>query len=240
MCLWIACHLFLAGCVSTDKENNALRARTYDVGSVSEYTITVDGVLQESEWPSFSWETDLAFPWQQREAPPTKFCCVTDGKHLLFAFWCDDADVVISGAEPKVELVVTEGDRVELFFARDQTLSEYYCIEISPAGHVLDYKASFYREFSNFWNCPGLVVAAKTRKGGYVVELAIPLTTLRELTESDWSKDHAILVGVFRAEFSHTNSNKPKEEWISWARPNTEEADFHVPSAMGRFRIKSR
>lgn len=240
MCLAIACHLFLVGCATIDKENHALRARIYDVASVGENAITVDGVIQQSEWPGHGWETDLVFPWQQRKTPFTEFCCVTDGNYLLFAFQCEDADVVIGGAEPRVELAVAEGDRVELFFARDLALSEYYCLEISPAGNVLDYKASFYRQFDDSWDCPGLAVAAKTRKGGYVVELAIPLTTLRKLTGFDRAEDQVIPIGVFRAEFSHTHANKPREEWISWVCPETEKPDFHVPSALGRFRFKNR
>jgi len=83
-------------------------------------------------------------------------------------------------------------------------------------------------------------VAAKIRKGGYVVELALPLTTLRKLTKFDETEDHAILAGVFRAEFSHIAANKPREEWISWVCPDAEKPDFHVPSALGRFRIERR
>ncbi|MBN1853292.1 MAG: carbohydrate-binding family 9-like protein [Pirellulales bacterium] len=230
--------MFLTDCASAEEANDNL-PRTYLVASIDEHVIAVDGVLGKSEWPADGWESNLIFPWQQRKAPRTEFCSVTDGKHLLVAFRCDDADVVIGGSEPDVELAVAEGDRVELFFARSPALGEYYCIEISPAGRVLDYKASFYRSFADSWDCPGLVVGAKSRKGGYVVELAIPLTTLRDLLGLGELEDHAILAGVFRAEFSHTHTNKPKEEWISWVRPIAEEPDFHIPSAFGRFRIES-
>ena len=48
-----------------------------------------------------------------------------------------------------------------MFFAKDAALQEYYCFEMSPAGTVLDYRASFYRKFDHSWECPGLVLSGK-------------------------------------------------------------------------------
>ncbi len=235
-----ACLLFAGGCVSVNEKAGVQRIRAYDVTWVDEGTITIDGLLPSSEWPLHAWETDFVFPWERRKAPRTEFCCVTDGKQAFFAFRCEDVDVVVNGSETKRELAVADGDRVELFFARDLTLDDYHCIEIGPSGRVLDYQASYYRKFNDAWNCPGRVVATTIQETGYVVEFAIPLTTLRELTGLDWTTGCAPRVGVFRAEFSHTKSDKPKEAWISWVRPHTAEPDFHVPSAFGNFRIGSR
>ena len=61
---------------------------------------------------------------------------------------------------------------------------------------------------------PGLTVAAKVSEKGYVVELSMPLDTLRELTGTDWDEEASMLVGAFRAEFSATDGGEPKEEWI--------------------------
>jgi hypothetical protein len=212
--------------------------RTYAVQSVTENAIIVDGVLGDSEWPAGGWEMAFSFPWQRRKAPRTGMCCASDGERLLFAFQCDDADIVLRGAVPRDESLVARGDRVELFFAQDGSLDNYYCLEMSPAGTVLDYRASFYRKFDDSWDCPGLVVAARTHAGGYAVEGSIPLTTLRNLCETSSSPQQVILVGAFRGEFSHSGTGKPKEEWISWIRPKAEKPDFHIPSAFGRFRLK--
>lgn len=213
-------------------------SKTYTVRSVEPAAITLDGELGDREWPVDGWERGFAFPWLKRETPRTEMCCVCDGQRLLFAFQCDEPDLVLRGAVPKNESTVAEGDRVELFFAKDAALEEYYCFEMSPAGTVLDYRASFYRKFDHSWDCPGLVLAASTHRGGYVVEGAIPLATLKEMCGADFLGGEAIRVGAFRGEYSHREKEGPEEAWISWVHPKVEKADFHIPSAFGSFRLK--
>ncbi len=214
------------------------RSKVYLVRSVPADAITIDGMIDDSEWPADGWTSEFAFPWRQRKAPRTAMCCVIDGRRLLFAFQCDDPDLVLRGAVPEDEKMVAAGDRVELFFAKDAELKEYHCLEMSPAGTVLDYRASFYRKFDDSWDCPGLVLAACTRRGGYVVEGSIPSTTLRDLCGADLARGQSITVGAFRAEYSHTRTKAPEEAWISWIHPKAENPDFHIPSALGRFRLQ--
>ena len=40
-------------------------------------------------------------------------------------------------------------DRVELLFALDEELAEYFCLEIDPLRRVLDYRDSHYSTPSN-------------------------------------------------------------------------------------------
>lgn len=212
--------------------------KTYEVPSVAPGVITIDGSLGGSEWPADAWERGFAFPWLVRKTPRTEMCCVCDGKSLLFAFQCDEADLVLRGALPKNERAVAEGDRVEMFFAKDPDLREYYCLEMSPAATVLDYRASFYRKFEDSWDCPGLTLVTGTRRGGYVVEGSIPLATVQEMCGADLLQGEPIRVGAFRAEYSHVAGAEPEAAWISWVDPKVEKADFHIPAALGAFRLK--
>ena len=212
--------------------------KVYDVQLVPEGTITVDGKLGESEWPADGWIDDFTFPWRTRKVPRTEMCCACDGKRLLFAFRCDDSDLVLRGAVPEDEMAVAAGDRVELFFAKDAAIKEYYCFEMSPAGNVLAYRASFYRKFDRSWDCPGLVLSARTLGDGYVVEGSIPLATLKTLCGVDFAEGEPLRVGAFRAEYSHVESDDPEEAWISWVHPKSEMPDFHIPSSFGAFRLK--
>jgi len=224
--------------VSAAEQRPGAAAKTYYVQSVASGRIEIDGKLGDSEWPADGWEKGFSFPWRTRKTPRTEMCCVSDGERLLFAFFCDDADLVLRGAVPKDEMTAAQGDRVELFFAKDAELKEYYGFEMSPAGTVLDYRASFYRKYDRSWGCSGLKLAAATHRGGYVVEGSIPLATVREMCGADLSQGEAIRVGAFRGEYSHIDGEAPEEAWISWVHPDSETPDFHIPSAFGTFRLK--
>ncbi|MHB8900643.1 MAG: carbohydrate-binding family 9-like protein [Thermoguttaceae bacterium] len=235
----LACVLFSTVGLALAAEPEQPPSKTYAVQTVKPAAITIDGLLGDAEWPADGWERGFKFPWLERQTPRTEMCCVCDGRSLLFAFLCDESDLVLRGAVPEVESTVADGDRVEMFFAKDPALHEYYCFEMSPAATVLDYRASFYRKFDHSWDCPGLLLRAGTRRGGYVVEGSIPLTTLKEMCGADFSQGQPIRVGAFRAEYSHQDPDAPEAAWISWVHPQVEKADFHIPSALGTFRLKN-
>jgi len=211
--------------------------RTYTVGRVGAAVPRIDAVLGEDEWPEERWESELVFPWRDVPAPETAFILQTDGAGLYFAFWVADEDVVVVDGPPDDESLVARGDRVELFFARDEKLREYYSIEIDPTGRVLDYSARFYRHFDEGWDCPGLEVAAQRRPGGYDVEGRLSRRALKSMGLSLPSDGNPMLAGVFRAEFSHRGGEAAHESWISWIRPWVPRPDFHVPSAFGCFQL---
>ena len=191
--------------------------------AVNHGSITVDGLLDDAAWSDAALETGFSFPWQERTAPATEFRALVDADLLYFAFRVEDADIVIDPGDD--EMSVARGDRVELFFTPDASLDDYICFEIDPSGRVLDYRASYYREFDSEWDLPGLVVAATLTDAGYIVEGRLPLEAL--------PTSGRISTGIFRAEYSHREGDEPLAEWISWVTPDSEEADFHIPSAFG-------
>lgn len=196
--------------------------------------IKVDGKLGKSEWKQAKKEADFIFPWLKRKAPITHFYAILDTQYLNFVFQVDDRDIVVKDFTKESD--VAQGDRVEIFFAKRPDLKEYYCLEIGPNAKVLDYKASFYRSFDDTWDCEDLLVAAKIKSNGYVVEGRIPIEVLKGLGIFDpIESGSCFLMGLYRAEYSRARSDKPQVEWISWVRPDSAEPDFHVPSSFGLF-----
>ena len=51
-------------------------------------------------------------------------------------------------------------DRVEIFFSASKDMGQYYCMEIDPSGHVMDYSASYYRKFDYEWNFKSLEICS--------------------------------------------------------------------------------
>jgi hypothetical protein len=176
---------------------------------------------------------EFSFPWADEPAPRTVFRAHTDGGLLHFAFDADDADVIVSedwGGESTVD----GEDRVEIFFAKDPGLADYWCIEIDPLGRVHDYHARHYRVFDGEWDCPGLKTEGNITPAGYAVRGSIPLATLSELTGRPIGRGSELRVGLFRAEFRGEGPaacGEADDNWISWVRPAVEKPDFHVPDA---------
>jgi hypothetical protein len=184
------------------------------------------------------------------------FC---DDQYLYFAFRAEDADIVVLDKLRDKEDVGFE-DRAEMFLSLDPQMKDYFGLEIDPRGRVMDYRASYYRQYDRKWTCPGLETAASVGQVGklshYTVEGRIPLGTLVEMGFPRLTPGAKILCGLYRAEFSHDRSGRsvvqqdsihhrgrtldgplPIEEWISWVDPKTPEADFHVPSSLGWLEI---
>ena len=192
--------------------------------------IRFDGRLDEPLWKRAAIVRDFSFPWSDKPAPATEFRSTVLGDRLYFAFTVVDNDLIVV-TDWINESTLNGEDRVEVFFARDAELKEYYCIEIDPLGRVHDYAASFYRHFDSQWNCPGLQTSARRTSEGYVVEAAVPLAALTDLLGKPIAPGTSLRVGLFRAEFHGTSRGESGDDWLSHVRPATELPDFHVPSA---------
>jgi hypothetical protein len=198
--------------------------------------IQVDGHLDEPEWNQAEVIKDFSFPWSSRAAPPTVFRALADSDWLYFAFEVTDSEVVVEH-EFAGESTLDREDRVEIFFARDAALKQYYCLEIDPLGRVHDYAARFYRQFDSRWNCAGLRAAGRIHPGGYTVEAAIPLKTLSDLMGRPIAAGSTLLAGFFRAEFYRGALGDADDNWLSWIKPATAKPDFHVPSAFAQWQV---
>jgi hypothetical protein len=229
--------------------------KTYTVQYLPQVQIKLDGHLDEAHWSHATIESDFIFPWQERTAPDTDFRALCDDDYFYFGFRVMDADLFVLADLPEESYAVFE-DRVEMYFARDDQMQNYYCIEIDPHGRTMDYSGAYYRQLDLNWHCRGLVTKGVTLGHGYTVEGRIPLTTFVDLGFPALRPGTKIRFGLFRAEFSHDRSGKPIEQkdsihnlgrriddpppleaWMSWIDPNTIQPDFHVPSALGWLQI---
>ena len=195
--------------------------------------IEVDGFDSEEAWGKTTKDTRFSFPWKRVSSPETSFQAVYTNDRVFFFFEVEDRDIVIvPGQEEKT---VAGGDRVEIFFAADPEMKEYYCLEIDPTGKILDYKASFYRNFDDGWNLPGLRAASRKTSSGYTVEVSIPVEWFRKSCICDMQPGSRIIAGIYRGEFSRTDTGEIEQTWISWQDPGIEKPDFHIPSSLGFF-----
>ena len=221
MILFFFATIFVAGCSESSK--------IYHLRSCTDGRITLDGKIEEKVWHNTDCDSSFVFPWQVETPPKTMFRAFYDEDFLFFSFSVEDRDLVYdrSGND---EMVLTGEDRIEIYFAKDRKLKDYYCIEIDPLGRVLDYSAKYYRNFDVNWNWNGLKTAAVITDQGYDVEAMIPLKSLSGFIEKG-----KLSVGLYRAELSRGDKDTLVEEWISWVDPKTKEPDFHTPSSFGCF-----
>lgn len=211
--------------------------KSYSVTQIPQDRIQLDGRLDEPEWKQASVEIGFSLPWESADVPRTVFRALLDQEWFYFAFEAHDNTPVVEESLSN-KLTVAKEDRVELFFAPDDSLSKYYCLEIDPVGRILDYAASFHRNFDYSWKWPtGVPVATTRTETGYVVEGRIQLATLESLGISSLRKGQAMKVGAFRADFRRRADGKVEEHWISWIDPETAEPDFHTHTAFGVFKI---
>lgn len=193
--------------------------------------IYVDGIIGESEWSIASIIKNLHSPWETENIDSTVFRCFISQNYFNFCFEVIDRTIFVM--EYDDEITVAKGDRVELFFSSTSDLSRYYCLEISPFGNKLDYKAEFYRVFDYLWNFNDDEISHTITSNGYIVESRILLS---ELSNLGIDLKNGFYLGVFRADFFEENENSVI--WHSWQNPTVKEPDFHIPSAFEKSKIK--
>jgi hypothetical protein len=181
----------------------------------------------------------FSFPWSDKPVPKTDFRAWTENDRLHFIFIVEDADIIVS--ETWIgESTLDDEDRIEVFFAKDAALKDYWCLEIDTLGRVHDYHAQHYRKFDSTWNCPGLITAATRTATGYEVCASLPLTTLSALLGKPIACGSDIRIGLFRAEFygqANATHGEANDNWLSWVRPDVKQPDFHIPSAFRVWRL---
>jgi len=187
------------------------------------------------DWSAATPLTDFGFPWESTAAPSTDFRALWDEQRLHFRFECVDMDLVL-GAGATVKERVLGSDRVELFFTPELELNPYFCVEMAPNGDVYSYRAKTYRQFDDDFVWQGLEVSSRIDGTRYAVSGSLPLATLRALGVLKPGA-RELLVGAYRAEFSHEPAGGVHFGWMSWLDPRTEKPDFHVPSSFGVFEL---
>jgi len=207
---------------------------TYQVNK-AQTSLNVDGTGEDPAWDLAESLTNFRFPWQERTTPDTEFRALWDEEQLYFQFVVKDEDIVLVDRENN-DRSVTGSDRVELFFAANEILEPYYCLEMDPRTQVFDAKGMLYRKIDATWNWEGLETYATIGEDGYILEGKIPIQSFEKL-ELWQNEDKTLLkTGVFRAEFTQRD-DEIEQNWISWIQPDNPTPDFHIPSAFGYFEL---
>lgn len=181
-------------------------------------------------WDSCQTIASLHAPWEGNRQDKTTFGAFYNEASFIFRFRVEDSSIAVVGSDAESDVAL--GDRVELFFAQDASLNNYYCLEMSPNGRTLDYHASFYRKFDDEWNLDGLQIQSSKSNSGYTVTGIIPIVFFQQLTNTISLKGEKVKIGIFRAE-KRTVEQSEDFSWYSWISPQSKHPDFHISSAFG-------
>lgn len=191
----------------------------------------ITGKGDNKAWKKAAVLTDFSYPWEKEKAPATSFSALWDGVWLYCLYHVQD-DSVITLIKKNDKIEVGGSDRVEIFMTGDSAMTPYYCLEMDATGRVLDYRASYYRKMDYTWSWPQkqLIIKTTASTNGYIVEIGISIQSLKDL---GLLHNKRLRAGLFRAECKSIRDGKAALRWISWIKPNSAKADFHIPSAFG-------
>lgn len=180
----------------------------------------LESLLTASVWDVLPKVTGFHAPWDGLDDKTEFRCFVTDS---LFLFRFDVLEETLTLKDGfQSEMDVEPEDRVEIFFSHPGKLDTYVGAEMDPAGRMLDYKCTYYRNFDYDWNFKTLEYSHEIRAGGYSVAGSV---TLGELSEFGVDMDAGFLMGVFRADFRPDGG----VNWYSMKLTDDKSADFHQP-----------
>ena len=225
-------HLFLLlqVCGALGAEAQRSESGCEVVVPLTDAQVRVDGKLDEPCYRAPSLVNRFIVAGQQNQrAPETKVWLFWQRERLIFAFECEDANIV--AARPSSNKHDVDGqDRVEVFLWSGRAEDAYYCAEIAAQGALHDYAARFYRRFDDAWSMPGLEYVSIRTPKGYAVEGIISRAGLEKMGfrlegGAQWR------IGLFRADFA---SKDGKPDWITWVDAKGPEPDFHVAKSFGQ------
>ena len=198
--------------------------------------INIDGKAKEAIWSKAKSFDKFLSPWDSLQVPPTSFKSFCDSNYLYFFFKVRDAQVICYDNKDNSKAV--EGsDRVEIFFASNDSLSTYFGIEIDACARFISFRADGYRQFVDDWTFPKFGTEdfeIKASRKGYAVEGRIDLKILEEL---DILHNGSMLIGVHRAEYLR-NRSEEQVRWLSWNSFEISQPDFHVREGFRMVQIK--
>ena len=219
---------------SEDKERVFAKpsSQTYRVvRAVSPPSLT--GKEIDSSWSQANLLEDFVLPWQEKTPPYTAFRGLYDENFFYFRFDVEDPDIVLI-EDPDSSTAIVASDRVELFFAANDSLNPYYQLEMDPRTWVFDAKSQLYRKVDQNWNWKDMKTYATITEQGYILSGYLPMSSFETLGLWQNEEKSLLLCGVFRAEFEYIHSDSVARNWISWIVPESPTPDFHIPSAFGR------
>ena len=191
-------------------------------------TPSLETLLTASVWEALTPVKVFHAPWDGLD-DETEFKCLVTDSLFLFRFDVKDSTLALEG-DFKTEMDVSYEDRVEIFFSHAGELDTYHGAEMDPAGRVLDYQCTFYRQFDYDWNFSTVDYCHEIRPDGYSIAGSV---TLAELSDLGIDVNGGFRMGVFRADYRPDR----KVNWYSMKLTDDEHADFHQPNVFFPARV---
>ena len=227
--------LLFVSCGNKGENTSREKSNEYIVNQLKEQKIIIDGKLDESDWGKANSITDFTLPWENLKSQPAEFKALYDSNNFYYSFSVKDTETVVLDSIETEEDLVYE-DRVEIYFAFDDKLAKpYYCAEVDSKGRILDYQATFPRQFDFDVDWGAIKAAAVNNDSGYTVEAAISLNEMKKLGYKIDGDKTQLKVAVFRADFEKSANDTLIKHWQAWINPNVSKPDFHVPSSFSDF-----
>ncbi len=211
--------------------------KTYNVKSIKNQALKLTGKANDKLWDKANMLVDFCSPWDSVSISKIEFKALYNNEFLYFNFKVYDTDIYIS-QENVIYDSINNSDRVELFFRSNSQLNPYYCLEIDPTPRLMDFKASYPRNFDFNWCWPldDIEIKSDLNNDFFTVEGKLSLKSLKALNLLNNNK---IEVGVFRAKYKKQPDNSYLPTWITWVDPKTKDPDFHTPTAFGVFNLET-
>lgn len=204
--------------------------------------ITVDGKLDELTWqvmPRVGPFRDIRNP-DRKDTAATEATVVWDDRFLYFAFGNHDAEPWSTMLEKDMHL--WEQEVVEVFLDPDADGRDYPELEVSPNNVVVDLlipqppNGQTDPDIAARWDISGLRTAVGRHAQGWVVEIAIPWASLREIgITSAPTFGTKWRVGLYRIERPGgpaNQKNSDEHQFLAWSVTDAKRG-FHVPERFG-------
>ena len=160
----------------------------------------------------------------------TRFSCNCAGGRFHFNFEVPDSTLTLM--DPfTCEKDVDPEDRVEIFFCQDAGMKKpYHAAEIDAAGRLMDYEATYYRNFDFGFDFETMDLRAQTTPWGYRVAGSVDCDELRRL---GLDLEGGFWMGVFQGDARPDGSIS----WYSLVDAHDESPDFHKPNVLFKVRM---
>jgi len=208
----------------------------YEVHSIESGSMSINGLGDHPLWNEANRLSDFVYPWNEGDPPPMSFKALHDPDWIYGLYRVRDADALNLSMEENLKAAVLKSDRVEIFLRSDEHMNPYFGLEMDPLGRTYDFEASLYRKFNAGWSWPKdqLMVKGDLSEAGYTLEFALGKPLLNKL---NLLKKNKLQAGLFRGKCISLKDEIAEFKWISWVKPDSASADFHIPSSFGELML---
>jgi hypothetical protein len=228
-------------------------------------SLVIDGSASETVWQKAPWTEDfLDIEGTVRPRPffRTRARMLWDARNLYIYAELEEPD--LQGALRQHDTIIFQDNDFEVFLNPDNNTHNYFEIEINSLGTVMDlFMLKPYRDGGKAlmsWDTQGLKSAVKRKgtldhpgdkDGGWSVEMAIPLSSLRFFRDRPPRDSSLWRINFSRVEWDWdvkngqyvkridpaTGRNLPEHNWV-WSPQGT--INMHAPERWGYLQFSTR